>query len=184
MRLFDTHDAEASSPPQIKALQAVTLEYDACGEWIATFEALLTDCNAEVARFAEHQQIKAARRDEREQLDSVRTADRALSVAAREADCGRFEATLNEDSELSDAARAQELGQLRAECEVLQVQAHAAHEKYAAKLQQDIADTLAIAHQRQSTIVTYESALSMIPPFIRRPMLARAERLISMKVAQ
>lgn len=241
------------------ALKAVTLEYDARGEWIATLEASLTECKAEVARIEharviEHQQMEAARRDEREQADAARAIDRAVSEAAREADREadrerfeearsadreRFEAARHIDRELfeaariadreqlekarhterealeaarkadremfeaariadremfeaariadrdlSDAARAQELAQQRAEAEAARALAHAAHEKYAAKLQQDITDTLAIAHQQQRSIAIYESALSMIPPLIRRPMLARAERSISMKVAQ
>ena len=230
------------------ALQAVTHEYDARGEWIAKLEASLTECKAEVARIelarvTEHQQMEAARRDEREQADAARAIDRALSEAARDAareadrarfeaarsgDRERFEAARQTDRELfeaarnadremfeaariaerealeaarnadremfeaariadrdaSDAARAKELAQQRAEAEAARAQAHAAHEKYAAKLQQDITDTLAIAHQLQRTMAIYESALSLIPPFIRRPMLARAERSISKKVAQ
>lgn len=263
------------------ALQAVTLEYDARGEWIATLEASLSECKAELARIelarvTENQQMEAARRIEREQADAARTHERALSEAAREAareadrkrfeaarkadrerfetarqtDHELFEAARNADRELfevarnadrelfegvraaerevlesarqterelfeatrqtdravfeaasnatreafaaarladcdqSDAARAKELALQRGEAEAARVQAHAAHEKYAAKLQQDVVDTLVIAHQQQSTIAVYESALSMIPPFVRRPMLARAERSISMKVAQ
>ena len=61
--------------------------------------------------------------------------------------------------------------------------AHAAHERYAAKLQQDVTDTLAVAHQQQRTIAIYERALSMIPPIIRRRMLARAEGVTAVRAA-
>ena len=158
-----------------RALQAVTQEYDARGAWIASLEKSLFECKAEIARIeaariVEHEQMQAARAEERVQAEAARANDRALSEAARQ-----------QDRDLAEAAREQSLAAQRAQAETARVAAHAQHEQYAAKLQQDVTDTLAVAHQQQRTIAVYELALSMIPPLVRRRMLARAERLAAVK---
>ena len=74
----------------------------------------------------------------------------------------------------------------REHAEALQARVNAdeAHEQYATKLQQDVSDTLAVAHRQERSIAIYEHALSMIPPFVRRWLLARAARAASIKTAQ
>jgi glycosyltransferase involved in cell wall biosynthesis len=156
-----------------EALRAVTEEYDARGAWIASLEKSLEECRAEIARIeaariAEHRQMEVARFNERAHAEAARANDRALSEAARQL-----------DRELAEAA----LEHALAEAETARMAAHAAHEHYAAKLQQDVTDTLAVAHSQQRTIAIYESALSMIPPLIRRRMLARAERVTAVRAA-
>ncbi len=168
--------AQAANAGQ--ALQAVTHEYAARGEWIATLEKNLAECKSEIAR------IEAARVAEHQQAVAARLEDRVVAEAARAEDRMRAEAAREQDQKLHETARAQELAQQRVQAEAARVAAHAAHEQYAAKLQQDIDDTLAVAHRQQRTIAIYERALSMIPPWVRRQMLARAERLISFKVTQ
>lgn len=160
-----------------QALRTVTKEYDARGAWIASLEKSLEECKAEIARIeaariAEHEQMEHARSNERAQAEAVRANDRALSDAARQL-----------DRELAEAALEHALAEQRAQAETARVIAHAAHERYAAKLQQDVTDTLAVAHQQQRTIAIYERALSMIPPIIRRRMLARAERVTAVRAA-
>jgi glycosyltransferase involved in cell wall biosynthesis len=147
-----------------RALQSLTQEYGARGVWIASLENALAECRAEITR------VEAARLVEHEQAEAARVNDRMLSEAARQ-----------QDRDLANAARQAELAEQSAQTESARVAAHAAHELYAAKLQQDILDTLDIAHQQQHTIAVYERALSMIPPLLRRQMLARAERLAAVK---
>jgi glycosyltransferase involved in cell wall biosynthesis len=170
--------AKAQAVNADQALQSLTHEYDARGAWIATLEKSLAECKSEIARIetarvAEHRQAEAARLDERARAEAARADDRILAEAAREA-----------DRKLSEAERERELARLRDHAEAERVEAHAAHEKYAAKLQKDVTDTLAVAHQQQQTIAIYERALSMIPPWLRRQMLARAKRVICIKDAQ
>ena len=152
------------------ALRSVTQEYDARGVWIAALEKSLAECSAEIARIeaariTEHEAMEAARRNERAQAEAARANER------------------QHDRELAEAAREQSLAEQREQAEAARAKAHGLHEQYAAKLQQDVTDTLVIAHQQQRTIAIYERALSMIPPLVRRQMLARAERLISVKAA-
>ena len=158
-------------------MRTVTEEYDARGAWIASLEKSLEECRAEIARveaarIAEHEQMEDARSNERAEAEAARANDRALSDAARQLDHERAEAALEHALE-----------EQRAQAETARLIAHAAHERYAAKLQQDVTDTLAVAHQQQRTIAIYECALSMIPPFIRRRMLARAERVTAVRAA-
>lgn len=161
-----------------RALQSVTQEYAARGVWIATLEKSLAECRTEiarieVARIAEHKQMEAARLTEHAQAEAARAHDRALSEAARQ-----------HERNLAEAAREQAVSEQRAEAETARVAAHAAHEQYAAKLQKDVDETLAVAHQLQRTNVIYERALSIIPPWVRRQLVARAERLMSARVRQ
>ncbi len=65
-----------------------------------------------------------------------------------------------------------------------QERAQAAHEQYVAKLQLDIENTLAVAHGQQHKMAIQGIALSMIPSFVRRPMLNLAERLAAAKVSK
>lgn len=160
-----------------QALRTVTEEYDARGAWIASLEKSLEECRTEIARIetariAEHEQMEDARFNERAQAEAARANDRALSDAARQL-----------DRELAEAVLEHALAEQRAQAETARLIAHAAHERYAAKLQQDVTDTLAVAHQQQRTIAIRECALSMIPPFIRRRMLARAERVTAVRAA-
>ena len=161
-----------------QALRSVTQEYDARGVWIAALEKSLAECRAEItrieaARITEHGLMEAARLNDRTQAEAARANDHALSETARQ-----------HDRELAESAREQSLAVQREQAETARAKVHAVHEQYAAKLQQDVTDTLAIAHQQQRTIAIYERALSMIPPLVRRPMLARAERVISVTAAQ
>lgn len=55
-----------------------------------------------------------------------------------------------------------------------QIAAHAEHESYAAKLQQDVIATLETAQQQQRAIATYERALAIFPRPIRRWIMRRA----------
>ena len=87
-------------------------------------------------------------------------------------------------SKLSTAAWKAELADESTQAEMARVAAHGAHERYAAKLQQDVIDTLAVAHRQQHTIAVYERALLMIPSLLRQQMLARAARLTAVKAAQ
>ena len=126
-------------------------------------------------------------------------ANQALQALTREYDGrGAWIATLEKNFAESqveilriEAARKNEHAQAeaalqdeRAQAEAARVTAHAAHEQYAAKLQRDITDTLAIAHRQEHTIALYEGVLSMVPPFVRRWMLRRAERFTNAKVAR
>ena len=81
----------------------------------------------------------------------------------------------------------------------MRVQEIAAYAQYVAKLERDIADTLAEAHRLQSSaqeheaarsielaehareIAILERALNMIPAFIRERLLRRAERMAAQK---
>lgn len=143
-----------------RALQSLTQEYEARGAWIATLERSLVECQAEIVR------VEAARIAEHEQMQAARITDLAQAETARA-----------NDRELLEAFREQALTELRAQAETARVMAHTAHEKYAAKLQQDITDTLAVAHHQQR-------ALAFIPPLLRRWMLSRAKRATSLKAAQ
>ena len=168
--------AQAANADQ--ALQALNQEYEARGVWIASLEKSLSECKAEIAR------IEAARNAEHVQMETARLNERAQAEAARSSDRAQAESARKHDRERDEAAREQALSEQRSHAETARATAHAAHEQYAAKLQQDVNDTLAVAHQQQRMIAIYELALSMIPPLIRRRMLARAERLTSVKAAQ
>lgn len=169
----------AESKAEIARIEAARVaDRDEAAKWIATLETSLAESKAEIARVeaarvSELAQAEIARVREHERAEEVRAHDRALA-----------DASLKHHLTLLELAREQELALQRSQAEAARVDAHAAHERYAAKLQQDVTDTLAIAHQQQRTIAIYERALFMIPSLLRRQMLVRAERLISTKAAQ
>ena len=165
----------------------------------------------EAARLVDREQVEAARQVDREQAEAVRLASLVEQAAVAEAarlasfaeqaagaEAARLAslaeqaavaeavrlASLAEQAATAEAARLASLTEQAALAEAARITAHNAHVAYADKLQKDVNDTLAIAHRQERTLALYERALSMFPPFIRRRMLARAERLLSVKDAQ
>ena len=108
------------------------------------------------------------------------SANFSLEALAREyAERGRWIETLEASlSEYRAEILRLEEARKRESAEALEnhAKAHEAHTRYAEKLQQDVSETLAVAHRQERTIAIYEHALPMIPPFVRRRLLARAER--------
>ena len=107
------------------------------------------------------------------------SANVSLEALAREyAERGRWIETLEASlSEYRAEILRLEEARKRESAEALENHAKAlqAHTRYAEKLRQDVSETLAVAHRQERTIAIYEHALSMIPPFVRRWLLARAE---------
>ena len=171
-----------------RALQAVTLDHKGRGVWIAELEASISECRGEIARIeaarlVEHEEAEAARANDRELSEAARRVDREQGEAARRVDREQSEAARRVDREQAEAVRMESLAEQARQAEAARVTAHNAHVADVAKLQKDVNDTLAIAHRQERIIAIYERALSMIPPFVRRRMLARAERLLSVKEA-
>ena len=108
------------------------------------------------------------------------SANVSLEALAREyAERGRWIETLEASlSEYRAEILRLEEARKRESAEALEnhAKAHEAYTRYAEKLQQDVSETLAVAHRQERTIAIYEHVLSMIPPFVRRRLLARAER--------
>lgn len=190
MRATEAPRADAEFSPQIKALEAVAAT-QLNGHF---FRGELTKLSGDLA----FSQTQAASANQALQSLTKEYEARAVWIAALEnslaecrAEITRIEAariTEHEAAEaarindraLFNAARQAELAEQRAQAEI----AHTAHERYAAKLQQDVTDTLAVAHQQQQSIVVYERLLAIVPPLLRRPLLARAKRLAAARAAQ
>ncbi len=161
-----------------EALKSVQQEYDSRGVWIDTLERSLAEFKAEIARLeaariVEHTQSEVARLNERTEAEVARANEHMLAEAAR-----------HEQRRLLETAYETALADQRAAAEAARIAAHAAHEQHAAKLQQDVTDTLAIAHEQQRRIAIYDQALWMIPSWIQKKILARAERIVSKKASQ
>lgn len=139
---------------------------------------------AEALRVKDRELAEAARTRDLALAEAVRLNDLALAEAARINDLALAEAAREQDRELNETARERELAEQRAQAETAQQTAHAAHEQYAAKLQRDVDDTLAIAHNQQHLLTQQELMLEMIPVLVRRRMLARVERSIAQKSSQ
>ena len=166
----------------------------------------------EAAREKERLDSEAAREKERLDSEAARAQDRAdfaaaLSLARSEIDAARTDERANADAlrALADAAHADALARERALHEALrrqdqeqahaermhdhalseaaQVSAHAAYEQYAAKLQKDVNDTLAIAHRYEQKIANYEHALSSLPTIVQRWIRKRGQRQAGAKDA-
>ena len=113
---------------------------------------------------------------------------RSLASAAHASELARERALLEaqhqqerqHDREQALAERMRE----HALAEAAQISAHAAYEQYAAKLQKDVDDTLAIAHRYEQKIAHYEHALSALPTMLQRWILKRGQRRAGAKDAQ
>ncbi len=182
-----------------KAFQTVTHKHDERGRWIATLETSLEESKAEIAR------IEAARlvvRDEQREwiatlqatvadskaliarVEAMRIADLGHAQSARIRERAQLEEARAHERALEKAASATELVLQRTQTEAARAEVHAAHERLAAKLQQDVTDTLTIAHQRQHTVAIHERTLSVISTLTRRRTLVRTGRLMFTKAAQ
>jgi hypothetical protein len=144
---------------------------------LAEFEAALLRLRME---------IDAARNDERALAQSLReqlATAHAQAAAAHASELAQahalHQAARQHDQEHAAIERAREL----ALAETARITEHAAHEQYAAKLQRDVNDTLAIAHQYEKKIARYEHIVSALPPLLRRWAVKRAQQRIGAKDA-
>ena len=150
---------------QVDREQAEAVRLSSLADQAALAEAALLKALAEQAALAEAALLNAL-------AEQAALAEAALLKA------------LAEQAALAEAVRVSSLAEQAALAEAARVTAHNAHVVYAEKLQKDVNDTLAIAHRQQRTLAVYERALSMIPPLVRRRMLARAERLLLVTATQ
>ncbi len=123
---------------------------------------------------------EAVRVDERANAEALRALADAAHADALARERALHEAMRQQDQEQANATRMRE----HALAEAAQISAHAAYEQYAAKLQKDVNDTLAIAHRYERKIANFEHALSSLPTVVQRWILKRGQRLTDTKDAQ
>lgn len=151
--------------------------------------------DSEAARAQDRTDFAAALALARSEMDAVRADERANAEALRALANAAHASELARERALLEAQHQQQRlydrEQVLAErmrdhalSEAAQVSAHAAYEQYAAKLQKDVNDTLAIAHRYEQKIANYEHALSSLPTIVQRWMRTRGQRLAGAKDAQ
>ncbi len=186
MSAADTFCPDAEFSPHIKALEAVAATQLNGRFFRGELNKLAGDLAFSQTQAANaHQALQAVTKEY--EARGVWIAALESSLSECRAEIARVEAARIVEHEQADAALQLSTAALDAQstqAEMARVAAHGAYERYAAKLQQDVVDTLAVAHQQQHAIAVLERALSMIPPLLRRHMLARAERLTAAKAAQ
>ena len=151
--------------------------------------------DSEAARAKDRAEFGAALALARSELDAVRADERANAEAMRALASAAHASELARERALLEAQNQQERQHDREQAlaermrehalaEAAQISAHAAYEQYAAKLQKDVDDTLAIAHRYEQKIAHYEHALSALPTMLQRWILKRGQRRAGAKDAQ
>jgi hypothetical protein len=146
--------------------------------------------DSEAARARDLSEFEATMLRLRAEIEVVRERERAEAQALRELAADAQARELARVDALHHAARQQDREHAAVQrardhalAETAQSSAHAVYEQYAEKLQRDVNDTLAIAHQYEKKIAHYEHALSALPSILQRWALKRAQQRIGTKDA-